>query len=98
MADIASYFVRIKTWIAERKNSLHQGIKQVKQLANNKEDEEQEVHFEFYNTLPNMQVKVTPTVNDSNKKEVASTQKKLIKPEEVEQELSAQIKHNKAKH
>lgn len=56
---INGYIAKIKTWVATRKSRINHGINKVKQLAANKNEAEPEVHFEFYNTLPNMQVTVS---------------------------------------
>lgn len=73
---IATNFAKISTWIAAHKTHLHDGLAKVKQIASNKDAEDEPIHFEFYTALPNMQVKVnTPIVDEAappKKKEVAN--------------------------
>ena len=85
----SSSLTRFTTWIAERKNHLHQGIAKVKQLAENKTDTSEPVHFEFYTTLPNMQVTMSNPVasndnqavanNNTPRPTIVSTQKTSVK-------------------
>jgi cell division protein FtsN len=55
---ITTYANRFKTWIAEHRHHLQQGLVKVKQLATTK-PEDQPIHFEFYTALPKMQVTVS---------------------------------------
>ena len=67
-SGISDYFAQIKTWIAERKSRLHQDVTKVKQVVANKSHAEPQIHFEFYNTLPNMQVVVSESELTSSAK------------------------------
>src|SRR5438552_2794807 len=59
---------QIKSWFRKGKGELGQGLATVKNLAANKNNTEQEIHFEFYNVLPTMQVSVSqPTDQDSRR-------------------------------
>ena len=55
-AIFSVYYAHFSTWLAERKYHLHRQIIKTKLLVNNKNEEDAPVHFEFYNTLPAMQV------------------------------------------
>jgi hypothetical protein len=67
---VSTYFASLTNWFAERKNHLHQGMGKTKQLSEAKEAQPEQIHFEFYTTLPNMQIKpkeINPA--QSNKRE-----------------------------
>jgi cell division septation protein DedD len=78
---VASCIGRFKTWVAERKNHIQQGMVKIKKIAANKEND-QDIHFEFYTTLPNMQVNVAELTSagnhDSNTS--ASAKSQPVKP------------------
>lgn len=55
-ARFTEYHGRISAWLAERKKNMHHGIaSKVRTNAAEHESEEQDVNFEFYNTLQDMQ-------------------------------------------
>ncbi len=102
---VSAYVMRVKTWIAERKVRLHQGITKVKQIAVNKNEAEPAIHFEFYTALPNMQVTIPDTqVRDNQasrnvnqaKRDKPKTTKKLaiISAEQVDHELATEFIQN----
>ena len=41
-------------WVTEHKQHLHQELAKVKQLSTHQNEADQQIHFEFYTTLPNM--------------------------------------------
>lgn len=49
-------FHRAATFIAEYKGRIKGRLSEVKQLTHNKTPTEEEIHFEFYSTLPNMTI------------------------------------------
>lgn len=57
-AGFSSLSKRMHFWLTERKTRLNQNLSQVKQLTANNQNANQEIHFEFYTTLPNMRVPV----------------------------------------
>jgi len=57
-AKVSSYYAQANSWMTERKQRLHQNIEKVKQIAVNQKDANQDIHFEFYSALQNMQVNV----------------------------------------
>jgi len=61
-AKVSSYYINMNTWVAERKQRLHQNMEKVKQIAVNRKDVNPDIHFEFYTALQNMKV----SVPDSN--------------------------------
>lgn len=60
-AKVSSYYAQANSWMTERKQRLHQNIEKVKQIAVNQKDANQDIHFEFYSALQNMQVNVPGT-------------------------------------
>lgn len=64
---VSGYFSQITSWITERKNHFRHNLTKAKPLATNKIDEEPQIHFEFYNTLPNMKVAVSVDANELEK-------------------------------
>lgn len=64
---LAPFFARINTWIVDHKTNLQKGLAAkgiIKSNAVSKQDTESQIHFEFYNALPNMQVNVAMAVAD----------------------------------
>lgn len=54
----SAYLAEVKTWFVERRNRFRHDVTQVKQLTAGTNEPEAPVHFEFYNTLSQMQVTV----------------------------------------
>jgi cell division protein FtsN len=99
-AKLASYSMRIQNWIAERKNHLHQDIIKVQQIAANKNDNDQQIHFEFYTALPNMQVSVADLSarDDRSAPKVVAVKKTvntaIINADQLERELNSEMKQS----
>lgn len=66
---IITYFPHIQSWVAERKLRLHHDLIKIKEATVDKNQAEMPVHFEFYSTLPAMQV---TTKRIAEKKEESS--------------------------
>jgi cell division protein FtsN len=108
----APYFMQMREWIAEHKPHLQNKLV-VKPVVKNKQQaanahEEPEIHFEFYNTLPTMQVNVAAAIadnrnsNEKNKPTPASippahaktAPANIVSAADLEQELSKHILQN----
>jgi|GEM_PF-3083606 hypothetical protein len=97
-------FSLLANWFSERKNHLQQGMTKVKQLTVNKKAEPEPIHFEFYTTLPNMQVKPSvPPVEDSKRIAKATplptpqVKQPLFDPAEIEEDVSSQLKSRESR-
>ena len=98
---VSSYFSRMKTWVSERKTHINQGLVKVKRLAANKNAPPPEIHFEFYTTLPKMQVKLSDLNTTDERSSAPKIQQASILPapaasavisaSDIEKELSAQL-------
>lgn len=98
-----AYFEQVNGWLAEHKSHLHQKVIKVKQVATN-DDGEKQIHFEFYTTLPNAQMRVaesvdvdTPTeapAKTSRPKMAKSKSPSIINADELEREFSTQLQQN----
>lgn len=63
-AFFSVYSEKIKTWLAKRKDKLHQHINAVKQFATKQNEDDADLHFEFYNTLPSKEYSVPISSDD----------------------------------
>lgn len=97
-----TYVQQTTNWIAAHRSHLRQDIVKVKRLAANKNTEQEEIHFEFYTALPNMQMNATvqaepaqtgvaakPTITAPVVATVASPAN--LDTQALEQDISAQI-------
>lgn len=79
---LSSYYQSANQWVVERKTHLQNNLVKVKQIAVAKKDAKQEIHFEFYTTLQNMQVPVPDTnvqINDTHSVANIAAKKKPAK-------------------
>ncbi|TAK75175.1 MAG: hypothetical protein EPO11_05785 [Gammaproteobacteria bacterium] len=84
---LSTYVSRMTTWIAERR---HRSTNTAKSASiANKEEAEQPIHFEFYNTLPAMQVKTTVVATEAA---AAPASASIVNAGELEKELASHIK------
>lgn len=94
VSGISSYYGQAVAWVTEHKQHLHQGLTKVKQLSAPQNDADQQIHFEFYTSLPNMSnMKVAePVTNEKHIAHVAPVAPvPIASPEELERELSAEL-------
>lgn len=56
VSSVSNYATRLRTWFAEHNVHLNQNIQKVKQFANNQDEAEPPIHFEFYKTLSSTQM------------------------------------------
>jgi len=105
---IASGVQRVADWVAARKTHMSEKLEKVGRMAANKEanNAEQQVHFEFYTALPNMQIvamesetseasvpkKVSPIVPSVAKK----VSPIVVSANDLERELSEQLSKQKS--
>ncbi|MBV9575046.1 MAG: SPOR domain-containing protein [Gammaproteobacteria bacterium] len=70
-AFLAPLYAQMNDWIAKHKTHLQNGlakkVEKVKAKLANRSEGEQPIHFEFYSTLPTMQVSV-PSMSDAEPK------------------------------
>ncbi len=105
---VASAVINARSWVADRKSNFQQGVTKVKQIAVKKVPAEPQIHFDFYTTLADAKVPIpifaqeTPSVHESYapKKETPkpsiAANTFLTTAEELEKELSEQIKQTKS--
>lgn len=55
-ASFNGYLANAKTWLSERNHRIQQGVQQHVKKITAKNAEEQPIHFEFYTTLPKVQL------------------------------------------
>ncbi len=98
---ISAYITRFNTWIAERKHHLNP-VAKVKQIAMDKTNAPEPIHFEFYTALPNMQVGMPNSVSHSNVVDNEKTNGKkavnaapFISAEQLEKDFAREIKTDK---
>lgn len=53
-STLSTHFSRLKIWLVEGKGHWHQHLVKAQHFVNQKQDTEEQVHFNFYSTLPNM--------------------------------------------
>jgi hypothetical protein len=70
---VAEYHEQISEWLAKRKASMHHGIAKVKKQTVHADESGESIHFEFYNTLQEM--------NSMQADVAAGTQRKLAEAE-----------------
>lgn len=92
----------IKNWMKHSTTRLHQNLKQAKQVIQN-ESPDQPIHFEFYKTLPSMQmnVKTSEDTRHTGKPEqpapsVRPSIFKIVTAESLEKEFSEHLKEVKS--
>lgn len=99
---LTAYFAQVSDWVAEHRNKSNKN-KKPKQMASNQEQNEKQIHFEFYTALPNMQMKVSESLDVAEKapatmkahvgKPIRQAQNKTIfNADDLEKELSTHIK------
>lgn len=98
---LAKNVANAKTWVSERSSNLHKGVVKAKPITVARE-EDQQIHFEFYNDLPNAKpvtAEIDPNKEDlTNKrspKKMIATTAIFVSPEELEKELSEKIRQTK---
>lgn len=104
--QVSNYQNTIKNWLAERRthlSSIKKKVEKVKQMANK---EPEPIHFEFYDELPNMQVKIDEVETEKigpaeqhgkNKSVILPDPINIADAEALEKELSAQLEKTKNK-
>lgn len=55
-AAFTAYVGGLKSWVAERRQRIQTEVAEVKAIAEAKDEASPKVHFEFYTSLPNMQM------------------------------------------
>lgn len=108
---IPSYFSKVKDWLnikhTASQNSLEKIHQEAKRVVTNKNAEEQPIHFEFYQALPNMQVTVPSAIINNDMQSTLDRVKnpvsnqvstevatKPINVEEIERDLAKQFQQN----
>jgi hypothetical protein len=75
-----NYFSKATLWITQHKKNLQHNLVKVKHMADNKSESEPEIKFEFYTTLPDMQV---PLPTQLSQAEPSSTQPIVVKEKKM---------------
>lgn len=88
VASVQDHYARIAQWVTDRKQKWRQHIDKAKQLAVNQREEEPHIQFEFYNTLPEMQMASATPVNKTPEKEGLT---RLFNESDVERELKNHV-------
>ena len=103
---VSAWLNQAGVWVAEHKGKWKQQISKVKQLTQNKTPAEDEIHFDFYSTLPNMKMSPPDLADEKSDnvqvskrvslKSKTLTSKKVVvaSATELENELSSQLKQS----
>ena len=86
-SKITRYFSSLTTWIFEHKNYLREDVVKVKQFALGK-DEMEPIHFEFYTSLPAMQIALSQSIKQAQPIKQATPAIFSVHPEEMAKEFS----------
>jgi hypothetical protein len=76
---LTAYVAQFSSWTKERKQHLQASLVKVKDMALIKKNAEQDIHFEFYTTLPNMQMSVADVVSSDSSNLAAAKKSPIAK-------------------
>lgn len=107
---LQAYVSKVTLWVESHRKHLRQDMVKVKRLATNKNSEQEEIHFEFYTALPNMQmnlpsevqadqsapVKPMPVATKANaSSDTDDVNASSINTDALEQDISAQLNQSR---
>lgn len=89
---VSKVYSNFTSWVSERHKHLVKKVASSKKTILNQTESQPPIHFEFYTTLPNMQVNNSHLVSKKETVAISKGRMEIVSADELEHDLSNAVK------